>query len=251
MIKVLHKALNILEVVAETESGMTLSEIAAAIDERTTTASNIVQVLYKRNYLEKLQGKAGYRLGSAALMFADCRNGQYGSTLTNAATGILTSLSRDTESRSVLTIWRGGDRHVLVRVEDESPVTANINQGQTSLYHNATGVMLLACRDETTIRSYAERVGLPATSCLRTSSVEDLLNRLAWIREAGVFARDRGEIFEAAAAVNLGGGTTDAAIGIYLPSFRAGDRTKLQQRLEQAARELEEKYALELQVHQV
>lgn len=242
MIKVLHKALNILEAVATSGDGMTLSEIAAAIDERTTTASNIVQVLYRRNYLDKLPGKNGYRLGSASRMISDIDTGQYGSSLIDAASDILTKLSADTESRSVLTVWRNGERHVMLRVEDVSPVTVNVNQPATNLYQNATGIMLLACRDSTTIRRYIEQNGLPTQLYMRVADAEEMISRLEWIRETGVYCRDRGEIFEAAAAVGLGGGTIDAAIGIFLPSFRAGDRTVLTARLQAAARELEAKF---------
>ena len=57
MIKVLHKALNVLEFISRYPEGQPLSAIAAAIGEKATTTSNIVQVLAQRNYLERKDGK--------------------------------------------------------------------------------------------------------------------------------------------------------------------------------------------------
>ena len=57
MIKVIHKALNILEYLARHEEGVSLSAIAAHIEERTTTTSNIVKDLSDRGYLERVNGK--------------------------------------------------------------------------------------------------------------------------------------------------------------------------------------------------
>ena len=56
MIKVLHKSLNVLEYISRYPEGQPLSSIAAAIGEKPTTTSNIVQVLAKRNYLERVEG---------------------------------------------------------------------------------------------------------------------------------------------------------------------------------------------------
>ena len=59
MIKVLHKALNILEYISGFPEGQTLTAIANAIGEKNTTTSNIIHVLAERNYLERCSN--GYR----------------------------------------------------------------------------------------------------------------------------------------------------------------------------------------------
>jgi len=242
MIKVLHKALNILETVASSDDPMTLSEITAAIDEKSTTASNIVQVLYKRNYLEKLPGKVGYKLGSAAYMLSDLNGGRYGDTLRKAAFGVLTRLTEVTEAKSVLTVWRGGDRQVLLRIEDSSPITVNDNYKMTSVYQNATGMMMLACRDEGTVREYIEKHGLPSEHDFAVSDADDFVSKLKSIQAAGLFSRTRGEIFEAAASVRFGSGPSDTAIGLFVPSYRAGDTNELIEHLRYAANELSGMY---------
>ena len=241
MIKVLHKALNILETVASSDDGMTLGEIAAAIDEKSTTASNIVQVLYKRNYLEKLPGKGGYRLGSSAYMLGDVNGGRYGDTLRKAAVGVLTRLTEATDAKSVLTVWRNGDRQVLLRIEDDSPITVNDNYKMTTVYQNVTGMLMLACRDEETIREYVRKHGMPSPEEMKAESIEELLEKLDGLRRAGFYSRTRRQIFEAAAMVQQGNANPDTAIGLFMPAFRAGDRDEISERLMYAAKELSER----------
>ncbi len=242
MIKVLHKALNILEVVANSSEGLTLSEIASSIDEKDTTTSNIVQVLYKRKYLEKLPGKSGYKLGSSSYMLSDSSGGMYGDTLREAASGVLTRLTKETNAESVLTIWRNGDRHVLLRIQDNNPITVNDKQGEANIYEKATGIMLLACRDENTIREYIKKNGLPSERDFPVSDEEEFIYKLEEIRKKGYFSRDRGMVFEAAASVGLGNGAVDTVIGLHIPSFLVSNQIALINYLRLAAAELSSMY---------
>lgn len=219
MIKVLHKALNLLETVARCPDGLTNSEIAAQIGEKPTTTSNIVQLLCRRGYLEKRDGR--YRIGVAAYTLTGHAR-DYDGALCRRAGGAMERLAQETGSSVVLAVWRGDERYVLLRAADPSEITVServADDGQ--VYTTATGMVLLAHQPQETADAYMEAHGLPGTE----DGADGFRRELRRIAASRCFSRVKGQIFEAAVPVPLptdrGGVTT--AVGLYLPLFRAGD----------------------------
>ncbi len=59
------RSLDILEMVARSESGLTLQDIASALDVASPTAHNLARTLVARGYLQKTPRPVRYRLGAA------------------------------------------------------------------------------------------------------------------------------------------------------------------------------------------
>ena len=237
MIKVLHKALNILEYLSRYPDGQTLSAIAAHIGEKPTTTSNIVQVLAGRNYLERTDGR--WKLGVSAYLLTGSAV-DYDRALCSLAEPILRVLADDTEASVVLSVWRGSERYVLLRIADESAVTVNRAYPlATEVYSTATGMMLLACQPREIIDAYIEANGLPGIAEPADKAVAAFLATLALSRERGYYIREKESIFEAAAPLHEADGSVRTAVGIFLPQFRAGEREKLVGKLIEVTHTLE------------
>jgi len=237
MIKVLHKALNILEYLSQYPDGQTLSAIAAHIGEKPTTTSNIVQVLAGRNYLERTDGR--WKLGVSAYLLTGSVT-DYDRALCTLAEPILRVLAAETEASVVLSVWRGSERYVLLRILDESAVTVNREYPEArAIYGTATGMVLLAEQPQEIIDAHIAQNGIPGIAAPAEKAVAAFLATLALSRERGYYIREKESIFEAAAPLHEADGSVRTAVGIFLPQFRAGEREKLVGKLVEATHTLE------------
>ncbi|MBO5220944.1 MAG: helix-turn-helix domain-containing protein [Clostridia bacterium] len=225
MIKVLHKALNVLEFVSRHKEGQSLSAIAAAIGEKPTTTSNIVQVLARRSYLERVEGK--WKLGIKAYMLTGS-SADYDRSVCLCAEPLLRDLADETQASAVLSVWRGQERYVLFRVADGSPVTVNGEYPESkSIYGTATGILLLAAQEEAVIVGHISEHGVPGNPTPTAEQIATFRARLDLCRQQGYYYREKEGIFEAAAPVRDASGGVRTAVGIFLPLFRVSDRASL------------------------
>ena len=242
MIKVIHKALNILEYLARHEEGSSLSAIAAHIEERTTTTSNIVKELSDRGYLERVNGK--WKLGIGAYMLTGSAR-DYDRVLCAVAEPILHRLAAGTQAQAVLSVWRGQERYVLLRASDASAVTVNRDYPEAKqVYSTATGMMLLAEQSRETIDAYIAENGIPGMAAPTDDAIDAFCASLEQNRRRGFYLREKGDIFEAAVTVRDRSGSLCAAIGIFLPLFRADDKEALIRALRESAKELQSGIAI-------
>lgn len=225
MIKVLHKALNILEYLGSHPDGDTLSAIAAHIGEKPTTTSNIVQVLAGRNYLERVDGR--WKLGVSTYLLTGSML-DYDRALTGIAQPILNVLAAETEASAVLSVWRQNERYVLLRSADPSAVTVNRAYPEaTEVYRTATGMMLLACQSDEVIGDYIAAHGVPGLESPSENAVASFRAVLSLCRERGYYVREKESIYEAAAPIRDPDGQMRTAVGIFLPLFRVKDKNAL------------------------
>ena len=237
MIKVLHKALNILEFVARHKEGVSLTAIAEKIGEKTTTTSNIVQVLAKRNYLERKYGK--WTLGISAYLITGSTV-DYDRALCSIAEPILRSLATKTAATAVLSLWRGGERFVLLRIADSSAITVNrAYMEEKEVYTKATGMVLLSYQDERVIDSYIDANGIPGIKEPSQSAVGSFKESLSLIRRRGYYTREHEQVYASAAPVKDMNENVSIAVGIYLPQFRITDKGILTEALLSASKQLE------------
>lgn len=216
MIKVLHKAMNVLECVSRVPEGLPLSAIAAAIGEKATTTSNIVQVLAKRNYLERVDGK--WKLGIGAYLLTGSTL-DYDRTVALRAEPLLRELADRTKTTAVLSVWRGNERYVILRVSDGSAVTVNRTYPEArEIYGTATGILLLSAQDDAVIDAHIAAHGIPDNPAPTPEQTDAFREMLKACRRRGYFYRETADVFEAAAPVRYRGVRT--AVGIFLPRFR-------------------------------
>lgn len=215
MIKVLHKALDILEFISHDKSKTySLTEIAQEIGEKPTTCSNIIKTLLERGYVERGE-KGGYKLGIMAFSIVNISG--YDIDLVNKAKDPLKKLSEDINSSAVLSVLKNRRKHVLLRIESNSIIQVNSSAMDISdPYETSTGLVLLAYQPDDVINNLIRQNGLPLTF----TSEEDYHNFLNSIRTDGYLSMTvKKEIAEVATPVKSNGEVI-AAIGVYMPKYK-------------------------------
>ncbi|NMB97639.1 MAG: hypothetical protein GYA02_13690 [Clostridiaceae bacterium] len=215
MIKVLHKALDILEFVSyDKNRTYSLTEIAQEIDEKPTTCANIIKTLLDREYVERV-GKRGYKLGIMAFSIVNISG--YDIELVNKAKNPLKELSESINSSAVLSVLKNNRKHVLLRIESNSIIKVNPAAMDISdPYETSTGLVLLAYQPDSIIDDLIEQNGLP----LNFTNEEDYRNFLSSIRKEGYLSMTvKKEVAEVATPVKSNGNVI-AAIGVYMPKYK-------------------------------
>ena len=164
----------------------------------------------------------------------------YDRVLCAVAEPILYRLAEQTEAQAVLSVWRGQERYVLLRAFDDSAVTVNRDYPEAKqVYSTATGMILLAEQSPDVIDAYIAENGIPGISNPSDTAIAAFRAVLEQNRRRGCYLHEKGDIFEAAVAVHDQAGSLCAAIGIFLPLFRAGNKETLIRSLREAAAELQ------------
>lgn len=220
MIKVLHKAFDLLESMsADKNRVFTLTELASMIHEKPTTCANIVKTLCDRGYLCRVEPR-GYMLGPVAqgLSYVDLMD----TRLIEGAREAMTSLVRKYGASGVLAVMRRGKKKILDDYKSESDLIINKTvRGDHELYTTSTGLVLTSAGK--TVFSDAEADIINQTY----GSVDAMMELRRRIREDGYVAVSlRPQILEVAAAVYKDGEVC-AAVAVYLPEFLVSENDKV------------------------
>ena len=236
MIKVLHKAFDLLESMSANKNRVfTLSELAAIIGEKTTTCANIVKTLCDRGYLARVEPR-GYVLGSVAqgLNFID----QVDARLIEAAREPMSVLVKKYGASGVLAVMRRGKKKILDDYKSEGDLIINKTvRGAHELYTTSTGLVLTS-RERREFSPEEERIITETFGSVYAMQVE----RRKVISEGYIALSIRPRILEIAAPV-IKNGEIRAAIAAYLPEFLLDneDKRKLIQQICAVAHEIEER----------
>lgn len=219
MIKVLHKAFDLLESMsANKERVFSLSELSTMIDEKTTTCSNIVRTLCDRGYLCRV-GRGGYMLGPVAqgLNYEE----QADRRLSECAKEPMLALVEKHGASGVLAVLRHGKKKILDDYKSNSElVIGKTVRGDHELYTTSTGLCLTS-RDGDFFLPEKQGV-IEATF----GSVGEMLALRERIAKDGYIAISlRPQTFEVAAIVQKNG-EIYAAIAVYLPSIFVDEEKK-------------------------
>src|SRR5690242_10957755 len=115
MIQVIHRALDILELVSdEPGKSKTLTEIADQLHLNHGTCANILKTLVSRNYIEKLPGKKGYQLGHMTTELSGKKNLR--ERLVSSAREEMENLTKKFNENTLLSILKGNQRVAILRV---------------------------------------------------------------------------------------------------------------------------------------
>lgn len=215
MIKVLHKALDILEYISnDKDKQYSLTEIAQAINEKTTTCSNIVMTLLERGYVERA-GKRGYKLGAMAYKMVNMAG--YNISLVEAAKEPLKRFANHIGADAVLSVLKNRRKHALIRIESESIIRVDSSALDISdPYLTSTGLLLLAYEQEEVVAGLMKQNGIPSIF----SSQEEYIRFLSAVRTEGYLSMTiKKEVAEVAAPI-IANGNVIAAIGVYMPQYK-------------------------------
>ena len=112
MIQVIHRALDILELIAQDRSRLyTLGEISTQLKLNNGTCANIIKTLVTRGYLEQEGRKTGYRLGSMSYLLTG--NYSHKQDLMSAAVNPINELSTSLNEGCILSVLKDDTRIIL------------------------------------------------------------------------------------------------------------------------------------------
>ena len=230
MIQVIHRALDILELVSD-EPGKpkTLTEIADQLNLNHGTCANILKTLVSRNYIEKLPGKKGYQLGLMATELSGKKNLR--ERLVSSARDEMERLTKKFNENTLLSVLKGNQRIAILRVNSHHQLQA-VTPTEKDAYNSSTGRLLIAMLSDPELERFVRQYGLPAGEEGKCLTMPLFLEEVRTIRkEKVVMHLPDDEIFGMAVPV-FRNERVVASLSIYLPAYRCTAALKRQMRTE-------------------
>ena len=221
MIKVLHKAFDILEFLAETpERPRALTEIAGGLGQHPATCANILKTMVSRHYVEQVAPKKGYLLGPA--LFQISRQAPYRKDLVAAAEPLMAKLAQAVNETVLLVTLRLGRRFILAQINGQQQIQVGPQALiQDAIYKTATGRLLLAYLPEHELEKLVTEHGLLGSQWPEAGNPAAFKKVLADIRKTGrVCHAPSDEVVGLAFPVRDHRNEVIAALGLFLPRFR-------------------------------
>ena len=222
MIQVIHRALDILECVANDKTKpKLLGEIANELNLKPSTCANIVKTLLNRNYLQKSENQKGYEIGKQLLVLSN-KNG-YQKKLIDASHKELEQLTNSLNENSLIAVLNG-DKRIIVNHKLSKQIVQAQTPVEKNAYDSSTGRLLIALKSDTELEAYIEKYGLPSKKVWPgIHTKKDLYEQIHIIRKNGyVLIEDSIQIVGFAAAIIFKGEVV-ASLSIYMPAFRYND----------------------------
>jgi IclR family transcriptional regulator, KDG regulon repressor len=221
-IKVLEKALAVLELFDEQGQEFTVTEIGERLGIHKTTAFRIATVLDEANYLERAPGSTRYRLGYKVLHLGSLV--ESGHELKKRARPILEELKQECDETVHLVVLSRGEALYLDKIEGRKTVRVVSRVGMTLPAHcSGVGKVLLAHLPGDEVDDIIRAKGLKRFTPNTITERQALRSELRRIRERG-YAFDDEEIEIGlrcvAAPIEDASGTVIGALSISGPAFR-------------------------------
>jgi DNA-binding IclR family transcriptional regulator len=187
------------------------------------TAHNIVKTLVACGYASR-DSRGLYSLGPKCADIA--RSARFGGGLIETAAQVVHALAESTGESVVLATLAQGRRHLLLRAEGDAVVrvAGDVEEGG-SLYDKVTGRVLAAYAAPDELSAIVAAQGLPGADWDGIADLDHLHAALQRVRQAAL-CEDRNErtgVRALAVPVLDTTGRLLAALGLYLPVFRADD----------------------------
>lgn len=224
MIQVIHRALNILELLAENpKSEIGLSEIADTLHLKHSTCANILKTLVNRNYVEQVKFKGNYRLGYMAQQLANFN--PYDTRLINVSKLPVEILMNEINETIILSKIKNDKRILIKEINCNHEVFVKTSK-ESSVYKATTGRMILAHYSPREFESFFQRVGLPSKEeWPEVESKSDLIDYLTEIRRDQFAFSHNNHVVGLATPIYINN-KIYASLGIYLPDIRFGEPEK-------------------------
>lgn len=215
------RSLDILERVAGSEDGITLQELALALDVAPSTAHNLARTLVARGYLEKASRPTRYRLGYAVFALAQMQQRR---RFLQQAAGIVQELAGEIAGATVTLVEaRGPELHVVLRVSPELPGRLQQPEGMSmNAYISAHGLVYQAFWTEAERMAYRRRYPFDEFGAHVWQDMAHLEQAIAQVRDCGYAQPTQGtkDLFRIAVPVFSTMHTLAASLGVSLPLAR-------------------------------
>ncbi len=219
MIQVLHRALNILELIAkDPDKTLSLTEIADAQQLNYGTCANILKTLVDRKYVEQVGYKKGYRLGAMAYYLTG--NLAYKRDLLLAAKTPMEQLTLEINETSLLGVIINNKRVTIYSVESEHALQAR-SKLEREVYETATGRLLLAFKSVDDIAAFIEKYGLPSEEIWAGMQTKEALMEALHKIKKDEFVKTHSTRHIVGLAVPIRKqGAVVASLSVFLPEIR-------------------------------
>ncbi len=182
------RALDILDIIAESRDGLSLTEIAKEIGISKSATYSLLRTLVDRGHLREVAAGPRYRLGVGLVKLADIALAQI--SLAEIAKPILTELSQQLGMTTRIAVADGGQPIFIDRVDGPGTVRFHTPLGTRELAHaSAAGKAILACLPEAEVLALCAEHGMEKRTSHTIVTPEALLADLDLVRSRG-FATD-------------------------------------------------------------
>jgi IclR family transcriptional regulator, acetate operon repressor len=220
-VRVLHKTLDILEILKSRDAGYTLADLTRSVALPKATVYRILATLEKRGYLDRSPGNA-YRL--AARMFDLQRQDSLEQTLNRVAQPVMEHLVETYKETVNLGVLNAGEVVVINTVESRLGVRMASKIGnRRHLHTTALGKCFLAGLADKEIARMVRVKGLPRFTEKTITTKAGLMAEIARVRRAGYAIDNQENELDGrciGAPVADQEGRVLAAVSISGPTFR-------------------------------
>ena len=218
----LDRALNLLEEIAGSEQGVTLSDLAASTTLPPSTAHRLLKSLEGREYVRHdterglwFVGVRAFTVGSAFVRVRD---------IVAIARPVMRQLVDDVGESVNLAVLDGDQPVYLSQIECRQMIRAHALPGARAMAHcSGVGKALLAALPAAQAAAILERAGLPALTAKTITSVSACMQALEAVRRDGFAVDDEEQSLGmrcVAAAIHDENGDPVAAVSLTGPSAR-------------------------------
>jgi IclR family transcriptional regulator, KDG regulon repressor len=189
-VQVLHKTIDILDVLRQEPEGMSLAGISSRAGMPKPTVYRILATLESRGYLERA-ADARYRFSRK--LFEEPRDSTLEQRLVRAARPTMDELAARCKETLNLGVLDGGEVLVIETVESQQAVRMSSKIGNRRCFHStALGKVLLAALPEREVLRLIRSKGMPRFTPATIVQTKDLIVELNRVRAQG-FALDNTE----------------------------------------------------------
>ncbi|WP_246086619.1 IclR family transcriptional regulator [Nocardioides humi] len=183
-----HRALDILEIIAARSAGMPLAEIAAAVGLAAPTAHRLCRALVERGYVRQLPDRT-YALGTRLVALGKSAHDLIGAD----AEPLLLDLVAELGETANLAVLSGLQAEYVAQAPSRFAMRMFTEVGRrVDLHSTGVGKALLARLDDSEARAIVDRTGMATPTPHTLESPDALMADLRQIRERG-FALDEQE----------------------------------------------------------
>jgi len=219
MIQVIHRALDILELITQDRSRLyTLNEISTRLNLNKATCANILKTLITRGYVEQEGRMTGYRLGSMSYLLTG--NYSHKQELLSAAAEPMNQISGLLNEGCILAVLSDDKRIVLNEIKTIHELQV-VNKKEKTAYSASTGRMILACLEKKEQREYIRKYGLPSLEVWAgIEDEDDLLTEFNKIKKKQLAMQISVAQIVGLAVPIFKDKKIIASLGVYLPQSR-------------------------------
>jgi IclR family acetate operon transcriptional repressor len=183
------RALDILDMIANVRSGLTLTEITKGSGLSKSASYSLIRTLVDRGYLQEVSDGPRYKLGMSLVRMGEIALDQM--PLADLARQVLVHLSEELAMTSRVAVADEGQPVFIDRVDGPGTVRFHTPLGKKEHpYATSAGKAILSCLPDEQVTAICARTGMIAKTSHTITSPEKLLEDLALARSRGFAIED-------------------------------------------------------------